>query len=183
MQVRRFTALMAAGVMATMVAGTIGSVGPAEAAIIGTGTVTCSGASGGEVSFSPPWTDTGTGTVTARVSFNVSECGETSPRPVSVEVTGTLKFANGRGRCSADGVETSGRLKLAWAASPAVKNSHATGRFSVAPEGFGSVNHLIVRGSYATRSGAQVGGGTYPNGNCTSGVTSLTDDYFNVFSA
>ena len=82
MQVRRFTALMAAGVMATMVAGTIGSVGPAEAAIVGTGTVTCSGASGGEVSFSPPWTDTGTGTVTATVSFQCERVRRDQPRPV-----------------------------------------------------------------------------------------------------
>ena len=63
-----------------------------------------------------------------------------------------------------------------------VGRRHPIGRFSVAPEGFGSVNPLTITGSYPTSSGAQVGGGLYPNGNCTSGVTSLTDDYFNVFS-
>jgi hypothetical protein len=156
--------------MAMMVAGTFGSVSPAGAAVVGTGTVTCSNVVSGHVSMFPAWKDTGTGTVTATVSVTLNGCSGGSPVPTSVKVTGTLTFNNGHGRCSGGGAKTAGHLTLAWTATPAVKNSvtlgavgmSANGTFVYAPFGF--------TGSYPMSSGGGVFLSGSQKGLCTTGV-------------
>lgn len=121
---RRVRTLSVLGGVTALVA-TLGvltlAVGPAGAKTpVGTGTFRCSTPAGGEFTFSPAWSDTGTGTVHATVNMTITGCTGGSPTPTSVTVTGKMKFPNG-GRSCTLGVRVPGKLKVSY--FPMVKKS------------------------------------------------------------
>lgn len=174
------TTVVAATALQTVAFG----VGPAAATTIGTGTFTCSNASG-QIHYSPAWTNGGKHRVTATVNVTFTGCSGGNPVPTSVILSGKAKFPNGRGSCS-NGYDLSAHFKANY--SPLVKKSKVSvpginllivGLTSLRTGGFATTGStpFVVSGSYATTAAGSLailaasGGST---GNCTSGVTATT---------
>lgn len=186
---RRVRALSVLGAVTALMA-TLGvvtlTVGPAGAKTpTGTGTFRCGttngGVSVGGVSFSPAWSDTGTGIVHATVNMTINECSGGSPAPTSVTVTGKLKFPNGNTSCSLGVHSLTAKLKLSY--FPMVKKSKLiSSNFifyrddTLGAEVFTSEYPFVVTGSYpvtASSGPAFFNGFGYPGMTCKSGITSL----------
>jgi hypothetical protein len=178
------TVLVAAAVAATVLETVALGIGPAAALTLGTGTFTCSSASG-EITYSPAWTDIAKHRVRATVNVTFAGCGGGSPAPTSVTLSKKLNFPNGRGSCS-NGYYVPATFKANY--SPVVKKSKVTvpgnGLFIVGlgglrTGGFATTGStpFVVSGSYATTAvgpSAIITASGIPTGNCVSGVTATT---------
>lgn len=74
---------------------------PASARTVGTGFVSCAGATG-KVTFSPAWSDATAGLITAKVKITLNRCTGGTPAVSSINVTGKVKFTPGTNVCSED---------------------------------------------------------------------------------
>jgi len=185
MRLRRMALAIGAGVMMLTTAGVAGSVAPAQAMLpTGTGLVNC-GLWWGKMHFLPAWSDTGTGTVTMRLSTQATNCSGGSPTPTVVHITWTFQFPNGGGSCSSGRFATFDTPLIKVRYFRAVKNSKVwPGVFKVTGTMFDIENGTIdgsyfrtnIHGSgfYASLSG------TPKRGDCSSGLrqTSLSSGGF-----
>ncbi len=127
----RFPVAVAVGVL--MVIGVMTDTSAvAGATSLGSGTYSCSpplNAPMGTVTFVPAWSDSGTGTVRAKVSLVAGGCSGGSPTPTRVTVKGKFTFANGGGDCSS-GIASVVTLKLTY--QPKVRPSALQATFDIA---------------------------------------------------
>jgi hypothetical protein len=159
-------------------------VGPAVAATPGTGTFSCSNASG-QITYSPAWTNTAKRRVRATVNVTFTGCHGGSPMPTSVTLSRKVNFPNGRGSCT-NGYDIPATFKVNY--TPLVKRSKvmvpANGLFIVGLSGLrtggfattGSTP-FVVSGSYPTTGegpSATLAASGNSTGNCVSGVTATT---------
>ncbi|HXW36277.1 MAG TPA: hypothetical protein VEJ87_17000 [Acidimicrobiales bacterium] len=140
------------------------------------GTVNCFGS--GTIEFSPAWSDSGKGTVTAAVSETTQlfSCVGGDPEPFLVTVSGKLSFANGTCTSSASSsVAVTGKLKFSWGGMPPGFDPTSTGKllFGYYVKSSGTLEGPIsVKGSYPTRSAFASFDTWTLTGNCTAGISS-----------
>lgn len=188
MRVRRIvTGLAALSVVGAALNAATDSV-PAWALVTGTGTVNCDVSTGatvsGTVKYTPAWSDSTTGAVTAKIKFTVEHCTGGNPTPVKIVGAGKVTFTPGANNCSeAEETGGDGTLKLTYGhgIAPSTYSGY------IAPDPIGSFPYLW------SEFGGNVVTGSYPNsqavppysdpqfvitdasqtGNCTSGVRSV----------
>ncbi len=181
---------LSAGVMGLSVSWGVVAVAPASARIpLGTGAIWC-GPIPTTIKFDPAWSDTGTGNVTAKVSFVVKgECriGGTPPaNPIPNVVTGRGKFTFPNGTCTSSNttmVLVHGNLKVTY--SPSLRPTYlipdkqegvdiGTGDMGTPITGFLD-GGVVVKGSYSSPS--RVGGINFDawtfTGNCAAGISEV----------
>ena len=165
--------------------------GPAWATVTGTGIVDCWASTGsvatGSIKYSPAWSDSTSGAVTATIKFTIKGCAGGSPAPVKIKGSGKVTFTPGLGQCS-EGELTGGNgtLKLTYGTGSGIAPSHFKG--FIAPDPYSSSSPEltsedggnVVTGSFPNSQVAppftdpQIAiGETSENGNCTFGVTSV----------
>jgi hypothetical protein len=158
----------------------------------GVGQYSCDPSTQGQITFSPPWSDAGKGTVTATINAEAEfSCHGGSPTPIDVHIGGTLKLSNGFSSCnSSPGEAASGKLKLTYPAEgikPSTislpKEADEAAIASNPGMGPGLDINLVfttVKGSYATspNEGTQITIGSWEaNGQtCLTGISELDYD-------
>jgi len=175
---RSLRAVLAGSLVVVGLGASVLAATPAAAkTVVGTGVVSCNSVSG-TITYSAPWTDTGSGTIHATISLTLTGCSGGTPTPTSVTVTGKAKFKNGGGGCSS-AVNTSVHLKLTY--SPALKPSKVKSSAFGIQGGFDGLftkfySYLIpgfaVSGSYTAPPPNAIALFGQPVGNCASGLTS-----------
>jgi hypothetical protein len=154
----------------------------AAKARVGNGVYFCSNMVG-TTTFTPAWSDSGTGTVKVQVSFQSTSCGGAlgypapHPTPSGVTLSGSFTLPNGNGNCSAGLTAAPAQLTLIYV--PNVK-----------PSGWKTGNVGLVAGTRSTMQ-APIGKpatvtGSYPSahpfmnakgaatGDCSAGITKMT---------
>jgi len=135
----------------------------------GTGTYTCNDATG-KISFTPAWSDSGTGKVTGQFTFTATGCSGGSPAPTKVSGSGTIHFANGEQTCE---IEAIGKAKTTLTYQPSVEPSVLKGGAAIINSGSGFSPGGRVSGSYPSHAAFGEFLGT-PTGGCATGITSAT---------
>jgi hypothetical protein len=161
---------------------------PAWATMTGTGIVNCWANTGsvatGSIKYSPSWSDSTSGAITATIKFTIKGCAGGSPAPVKIKGSGKVTFTPGLGQCSeAEETGGDGTLKLTY--GPGIAPSRYSG--FIAPDPAASSFPRLW-----SEFGGNVVTGSFPNsqavppfsdpeiaieatsgiGNCTTGVTS-----------
>lgn len=183
MRTQRLAAVATAGVLIVGIASVSMSVMPAAAKTpVGAGEYDCP--SSGELTFTPPWSDTGRGLVRATLSAvsgpsGFLACGGGNPQPTTATFSGKVKFPNGNGACS-KGLDIVANAKANVTYAPLVKPS----RYRAVLRGQSSNGTLTlsyefepagtVLGSYPSTGAALTLNTTAVSGNCASGVTSAS---------
>jgi hypothetical protein len=160
---------------------------PAWATVTGTGIVNCFGAgtvATGSIKYSPAWSDSTSGPITATIKFTIKGCAGGSPAPVKIKGSGKVTFTPGLGQCS-EAEETGGHGTLKLSYGPGIAPSHFSGFIAPDPATSGfpylwsEFGGNAVTGSFPNSQAVPpysdpdiVIGAKSANGNCTAGVTS-----------
>lgn len=138
----------------------------------GTGAINCSEATGA-VTFSPPWSDAGTGTVKGKVKFTATGCSGGTPTPSSVNGSVSFMFANGH--CSTYTVAIpNGTVRLTY--NHVVAPSKVKGSVSFDTTGLAMfLDGGVTSGSYPeSQPDTDIGMLGEPSvGTCSTGVSKL----------
>lgn len=178
MGLRRTTVLALTGATVLTTMGWTGLVAePAGAKTpVGSGTYSCTAHTSGTVTFSHPWSDTGSGRVKVTMSLTLfpAECEGGSPVPTAMTLSGTLSFPNGGGGCTNGVTVPVARLTLTYSDSPDVRDSKVVGPLLFTGGYYLSIWPGRVRGSYPSADAGLLMGGA-PSGSCSTGISSVTE--------
>lgn len=147
---------------------------------VGTGTPTCTSASG-SIKYSPPWSDSDSNAViTATINFRFSHCTGGSPAPASFKAHGILKFTPSASDNECTNEEEAGGIgHLRFTYPGSIAPSRLTGPIWVSnptePFLFMEDGGDAISGSYAEGNGhVDISvDETSAVGNCTAGVKSV----------